>query len=399
MLRALPRTHTRAGAMSLYTYWAPEPDNVPPWAAKKGDWWYCEACWKYLDEKHVKSHEHSRRVYVWMQRQHSVALSAAWSAARAAEAWSAARAAEARPSGVRSPTESADRGSVNPEDWAELRVLLRSEQVSASAAAVPSAASSAASSAHGGSVSRGDLAELHSFLYGEHKEPPTLVAASPPAAGWNPAGAEGPQQMRMMCVNPTAKRFQISTPPTPPPPRPIATSITATAAADEKPPMLAPCPAAASPPAAGWGPAGSEEPQQMRMMCTNRAPTPFQTSPPPPPPPPRPISTSIPPPPLLCPDASISAAGSTPVGYDLPRETWMTFVNSPTPTAGSDYFSRYDTRFTYNEGNVRIEYMRNGQRALALTMPADDATRLAAALTRLVQLARGMVLNMPRSGG
>ena len=74
----------------------------------------------------------------------------------------------------------------------------------------------------------------------------------------------------------------------------------------------------------------------------------------------------------------------------------MTFVN---PTAGSDYFERYDTRLTYNEGIVRIEYTHNGQRALALDMPADEATRLAAALTRLVQLARGTVFDMPRSAG
>ena len=385
--------------MSLYTHSGPELYNVPPWAAKKGDWWWCEACWKYLDEKHVKSHDHSRRVYFWMQRQHSVALSTVWSAASAAEAWPAARAAEAWRSSARSPTESADRGSVNHEDWAELCVLLRSATRSATTEAVLSTNSSAAFSADVRSVSRGDLAELHSFLYGEHKQPPTLVAASPSATGWNPAGAEGPQQMRMTCVNPTEQRLQISTTPTPPLPRPIATSMTATAAGDERPPMSAPRPAALSPPAAGWGPTGSKESEGTRMTCTSRAPTSYQTSPPPPPPPPRPISTSIPPPPQLCPDASLSAAGSTPVERDLPQKTWMAFVNSPIPTAGSNYFGRYDTRLTYNDGNVRIEYTQNGQRALALDMPAHEATRLAAALTRLVQLSRGTVFDMPGSAG
>ena len=120
--------------MSLYVYWAPDPDNVPPWAENKEGWWYCRACWKYLDHKHVETGQHIRRVYYWMQ-QHSVALSAAWSAARSAEAG---------PSAARSATEWADRESVNREDLAELLVCLRGEQGSASAEAVPSAGRSAA---------------------------------------------------------------------------------------------------------------------------------------------------------------------------------------------------------------------------------------------------------------
>ena len=67
----------------------------------------------------------------------------------------------------------------------------------------------------------------------------------------------------------------------------------------------------------------------------------------------------------------------------------MRFVDQ-IPTTGSNstgHFRTYNARLTYEEGNVSIEYMHNGQRALAVTMPADEATRLAAALTELLQLA------------
>ena len=64
----------------------------------------------------------------------------------------------------------------------------------------------------------------------------------------------------------------------------------------------------------------------------------------------------------------------------------------PIPTAGSNltgHFAIYGTRLTYTDGNVCIAFLRDGQQALALTMPAEDATRLAAGVTTLLQLASG----------
>ena len=386
--------------MSLYGCWTPDPDNVPPWATLKGRWWYCEACWKYLDEKHVVSAEHHRRVYIWMYR-------------------SAAQSAKARPSDTRWPTESTVCKSPAPhqDDFAELRILLRAGQGRSSAEAVPLPVLSSTQSVASETVTRDDLAKLRAFLSEKQDSavglaavsaatpptqtsPPCRDAASPPAAVWIPAGPEGPQQI------------QISTPPTPLPPRLSTTSIAAVAAAaasaDQKIPMLAACPVAASPPAARWGPAGSEEYQQTPLRLGIETPKLFQTSTPPQPPPPHPISTLIPPSPPLCPDATMSAAGSTTVGYSWPQQTQRTFVEQ-VPNAGSDYwlqetrmrlgdqiqttgststgyFGSYDTRLTYKDGNVCLEYTRDGQRALALTMPAHEATRLAAALTGLMQL-------------
>ena len=434
--------------MSLYGCWTPDPDNVPPWATLKGRWWFCEACWKYLDEKHVVSAEHHRRLHIWMYR-------------------TAAQSAEARPSDTRWPTESTVCKSPAPhqDDFAELRILLRAGQGRSSAEAVPLPVLSSTQSVASETVTRDDLAKLRAFLSEKQDSaiglaavsaatpptqtsPPCRHAASPPAAVWIPAVPEGPQQI------------QISTPPTPLPPRLSTTSIAAVAAAaasaDQKIPMLAACPVAASPPAPRWGqagseeyqqtplrlgietpelfqtstppqpppphpistsippppllyPAGSEEYQQTPMMHGITAPKLFQTTPPPQPPPPHPISTLIPPSPPLCPDATMSAAGSTTVGYSWPQQTQRTFFVEQVPNAGSDYwlretrmrlgdqiqttgststgyFGSYDTRLTYKDGNVCLEYTRDGQRALALTMPAHEATRLAAALTGLMQL-------------
>ena len=349
---------------------------------------------------------------------------------------SAAQSAEAAPSDTRWSTELTVCKSPHHQDLAEVRVLLRAGQGWASAEAVPLPVLSSTRSVAGETVTRDDLAELHTFL-GRNQQsaiglaatcpakPPTQIsppcreAASPPATGRIPAGPEGPQQIGMLCAEQSATRFQISTPPAPLPPRLSSTSMAAAAAtaasADQSLPMLAACPAAASPPAARWGLAGSEEYQQTRMRSDIEPPKLFQTSTPPQPPPPRPISTVIPPPPLLCPDATMSAAGSPPVGYPWPQQTMMTSVDQ-VPTAGSEYwlqqtwmrlgdqipttgsnstgyFGRYDTRLTYKEGNVCIEYTRDGQQALTLTMPADEATRLAAALTGLLQLAGGTVTN------
>ena len=387
--------------MSLYGCWTPDPDNVPPWATLKGRWWYCEACWKYLDEKHVVSAEHHRRVYIWMYR-------------------SAAQSAKARPSDTRWPTESTVCKSPSPhqDDFAELRILLRAGQGRSSAEAVPLPVLSSTQSVASETVTRDDLAKLRAFLSEKQDSaiglaavsaatpptqtsPPCRHAASPPAAVWIPAVPEGPQQI------------QISTPPTPLPPRLSTTSIAAVAAAaasaDRKIPMLAACPVAASPPAPRWGQAGSEEYQQTPLRLGIETPELFQTSTPPQPPPPHPISPLIPPSPPLCPDATMSAAGSTTVGYSWPQQTQRTFFVEQVPNAGSDYwlretrmrlgdqiqttgststgyFGSYDTRLTYKDGNVCLEYTRDGQRALALTMPAHEATRLAAALTGLMQL-------------
>ena len=108
----IPIPHTRGQNHVAVCVLGPESDNVPPWAENKGGWWYCRARWKYLDHKHAGSGQHVKRVYYWIQ-QPSVALSAAWSAARSAEAG---------PSAAKSATEWADRESVNREDLAELLV-------------------------------------------------------------------------------------------------------------------------------------------------------------------------------------------------------------------------------------------------------------------------------------
>ena len=76
----------------------------------------------------------------------------------------------------------------------------------------------------------------------------------------------------------------------------------------------------------------------------------------------------------------------------------MRFVEQ-IPTAGSDltgHFPIYGTRLTYTDGNVCIAFLRDGQQALALTMPAEDATQLAAGVTRLMQLASGTVITSSR---
>ena len=198
--------------MSLYGCWTPDPDNVPPWATLKGRWWYCEACWKYLDEKHVVSAEHHRRLHIWMYR-------------------TAAQSAEARPSDTRWPTESTVCKSPAPhqDDFAELRILLRAGQGRSSAEAVPLPVLSSTQSVASETVTRDDLAKLRAFLSEKQDSaiglaavsaatpptqtsPPCRDAASPPAAVWIPAGPEGPQQI------------QISTPPTPLPPRLSTTS-------------------------------------------------------------------------------------------------------------------------------------------------------------------------------
>ena len=77
----------------------------------------------------------------------------------------------------------------------------------------------------------------------------------------------------------------------------------------------------------------------------------------------------------------------------------MRFVDQ-IPRTGSDFTQHFSVyRLTYTEGNVCIAFMRDGQQALALTMPAEDATRLATGVTTLLQLASGTVATSvyPRS--
>ena len=395
-------------------YWPPDPNNFPPWLEKRGDWLYCCACWKYADNWHVLTAEHFRRVWIWdwRQKQHSIAFPTV-----RAETW---------PSTARSPTKSADSGSVCQSDLAELRELLHAGQRSAWAKRVPSDMPSAADRTDGETVSHNDLADLLAFLNAwntkqassavstaamdekppTQSSPPRGAVMSRPAASWNPAGAAEPFQFKTTCVEQTVTQFQISTPPIPPQPLqsspfpmslpphlispPIAAAAAAAAAAGEKPPIPAPYLAAASPPAAGLVPTGSEESQQVRMTRSTETPTPFQAWIHPQPPPPRQNSTLLPPPPPLPhPHASTSATESTAGSDYLLQHTQMRFVDQM-PTTGSNstgHFRTYNARLTYEEGNVSIEYMRNGQRTLAVTMPADEATRLAAALTELLQLA------------
>ena len=62
------------------------------------------------------------------------------------------------------------------------------------------------------------------------------------------------------------------------------------------------------------------------------------------------------------------------------------------PTAESNFTEQFSTiLLSYAEGDVRIAFMRDGQQAFALTLPAEDATRLAAGVTTLMQLASGTV--------
>ena len=71
----------------------------------------------------------------------------------------------------------------------------------------------------------------------------------------------------------------------------------------------------------------------------------------------------------------------------------------PIPTAGSnltEHFVIYGIRLTYTDGNVCIAFLRDGQQVLALTMPAEDATQLAAGVTWLLQLASGTVITSSR---
>ena len=302
-----------ARAMSLYGCWAPEPDNVPPWAEYIDGYWYCNACWKWLDYKHVETGQHIKRVENWYWRQaHSAAVLAARSAAQSAEAR-------------------------------------------------PSAAEIAADMAVSTSVNHQDLAQLHAFLHDNQR----LTAGPTSSAA-------------------TAHK----TAPTLPSPSPLPASL-------PSPQTSPPCLVAATLSAAGSGPGGSEEPREMQM---SHAPTLFQISTPPQPPPPRRIPNSTPPPPPY-PAASTSAAGSTQAGGEWFQQT-RTRSAGQIPTTESNVgqdFSHY--LLTYTEGNVRIAFMRDGQQAVTLTMPAEEATRLAAGLTTLLQLASGTVATSvyPRS--
>ena len=71
----------------------------------------------------------------------------------------------------------------------------------------------------------------------------------------------------------------------------------------------------------------------------------------------------------------------------------------PIPTAGlnsAQHFGNYRIRLTYTDGNVCIAFLHDGQQVLALTMPAEDATQLAAGVTWLLQLASGTVITNSR---
>ena len=48
-------------------------------------------------------------------------------------------------------------------------------------------------------------------------------------------------------------------------------------------------------------------------------------------------------------------------------------------------------RLSYAEGDVCIAFLRDDQQAFAFTLPAEDATKLAAGVTTLMQLASGTV--------
>ena len=71
----------------------------------------------------------------------------------------------------------------------------------------------------------------------------------------------------------------------------------------------------------------------------------------------------------------------------------------PIPTAGlnsAQHFGNYRIRLTYTDGNVCIAFLHDSQQVLALTMPAEDATQLAAGVTWLLQLASGTVITNSR---
>ena len=132
--RSSPEPIRVARAMSLYACWAPEPDNVPPWAEYIDGYWYCNACWKWLDYKHVETGQHIKRVEYWYWRQaHSAAVLAARSAAQSAEAG---------PSAAGFAAEMAVSKCVHRQDLAELHAFLHDNQ------RLTAGPSSSASTAH-----------------------------------------------------------------------------------------------------------------------------------------------------------------------------------------------------------------------------------------------------------
>ena len=254
--------------MSLYACWAPEPGNAPPWAEYREGYWYCKACWKWIDHKHVMTNRHLTRVENWYWRQeHSTAVSPAGSAARSAE------------------TGTATAGETPP-------------------------------------------------TAGE--TPPTMPSSSP---------------LPMPSPYPRTSL-----------PYDVGTALSAARSA----------------------PGSSEEPQTKYIRCGNHAsatPRPLQ---------PLEIPNSNPGP-LLRPAASISAAGSTQARCGSSQQSRLTVVGQM-PTAESNFTEQFSTiRVSYAEGNVCIAFLRDDQQAFAFTLPAADATNLAAGVTTLMQIASGTV--------